>query len=96
MVVVDQRDLPVPHVDVIGHLDERRLRLGHHAQRIAHRAPVAPHQVEEQFGGARLIALQDRVGERVDGLVLADVLSALQHAGSSLRLRRLLTGSLAP
>ena len=82
VVVVDQRDLPVAHVDVIGHLDERRLGLGHHAERIAHRAPVAPHQVEEQFGGARLIALQDRVGERIDSVVLADVFSALQHGRS--------------
>ena len=31
-------------------------------------------QVEEQIGGARLIALQDGVGERIDSLVLADVL----------------------
>ena len=65
VVVVDQRDLPVAHVDVVRHLDERRLGRGHHAERVAQRAAVAPHHLEEQIGRARLIALQDGVGQPV-------------------------------
>ena len=41
VVVVDQRDLPVAHIHVVGHLDERRLCLRHHAECVAHRASVA-------------------------------------------------------
>jgi len=82
VVVVDQRDLPVAHIDVIGHLDERRLRFRHHAERITHRASIAPHQIEEQLRRAGLITLQDCVGERIDRLVLPDVVSALQHGRS--------------
>ena len=70
MVVVDQRDLPVAHVDVARHLDKRRLGGRHHAQRIADRAPVARHHPKEQVGGARLIALEDGLGQRAKGLVL--------------------------
>ena len=63
VVVVDQGDLAVAHVDVARHLHEGRLRRGYHAERLAHRVPVPGHHLEEQVGGARLVALQDGVGQ---------------------------------
>ena len=75
VVVVDERDLTVLHVDVVRHLDERRLGGGHHAERLADGASLALHHLEEEIGGAGLVALQDRVGQETEGFVLTDRLT---------------------
>jgi hypothetical protein len=61
VVVVDQRDLAVAHVDVARHLYERRLGRRHHPERVANRAPLARDHPEEEIGRPRLVALEDRV-----------------------------------
>ena len=63
MVVIDQHDLPVTHVDVVGHLHEWRLGRGDDAERFADRASLTRHHAKEQISGARLVALQDGIGE---------------------------------
>ena len=75
VVVVHQRDLSVPHVDVARDLDERSLGRRHHAERVAHRAAVAGDHPEKQIRRARLVALEDGVGEQVERLVLADLIA---------------------
>ena len=84
MVVVDQRDLTVADVDVARHLNERRLGGRHDAERITDRAPVPGHHPKKQIGGARLIALEDRLGQHVKVLVLANLVSVQQHRGDPL------------
>jgi hypothetical protein len=83
VVVVDQHDLPVANVDVARHLDKGRLGRCHHAERLFDRAPVPRHHPEEQIGGARLIALQNRLGDQVKRLVLANLVSIEQHCDPS-------------
>jgi hypothetical protein len=75
MIVVDQRDLPVANVDVVGDLDERGLGRRHGAECVTDRPSVAFDEVEEQVGGARLITVQDRVGEPVNRDIPTDRLA---------------------
>ena len=70
MVVVDQSDLPVAHVDVARHLNKRRLGCRHHAQRIADRAALPRHHLKKEVGGARLIAFEDGLGQRAKRFIL--------------------------
>src|SRR5487761_579079 len=62
-----------------GHLDERRLRRGHDAERLADRAALLRHHPKEQIGRLRLIAFEDGIGQQVEGFVLADLVAAQQH-----------------
>jgi len=78
VIVVDQRDLTIAHIDVARDLDERRLGGGHDAERIADRVPVAGHP-EEQVGRAWLIALEDRFGQQVELFVFPNLVSIQQH-----------------
>jgi len=41
--------------------------------------PFVGHHAIEQIGGARLIALQDRIGQLVEDLVFADLVAVAQH-----------------
>jgi Replication protein C N-terminal domain len=82
--VVERADLTVPHIDVARHLDKRRLGCGHDAERIADRAPIPDHHPEEKIGRARLIALEDRLGQLVKGFILANFTSVQQHRGAFL------------
>jgi hypothetical protein len=81
MVVVDQRDLAVPDVDMTRHLNEGCLCGRHNAQRITDRAAVTRHHPEKKVGGAGLIALQDRLRQHVKRLVSANLVSIEQHRG---------------
>ena len=84
VVVVDEGDLPVPHVDVAGHLDEGRLRRRHHAERVAHGTPLPRHHPEEEIGRAGLITLQDGLGQQAEGFVVTDLVSGQKHRCSPL------------
>jgi hypothetical protein len=83
MVVVDQGDLTVPQIDVARHRDERCLGRRHHAERIAGRAPVLRHHPVEEIRRARLVALQDGLGQHVKGFVLTNIVLVQQHRSSS-------------
>ncbi len=80
VIIVDQGDLAVAHIDVARNLDERRFGRRHDAERIADRMPI-PRHPEEQIGGARLVALEDRLGQHVEILVFADFVPVQQHRG---------------
>jgi len=47
VIVVDQGDLSVAHVDVAGHLNERRFSGRYNAERFTNRAPVTRHHLVE-------------------------------------------------
>ena len=66
-------DVAVAEIDVARHVDERRFRRRDDAQRLADRAAVAHDHPVEQIRGARLVALQDRLGQLIESLVLANV-----------------------
>ena len=83
VVVVHERDRAVAHVDVTGHVDERRLRLRHRRERIGQRAPLAPHHLEEEIGRAGLVALEDGFGQLGDGSVGHDALLSLRLAAET-------------
>jgi hypothetical protein len=72
VVVVHEHDLPVAQVDVVRHLDERRLRRGHHAERLGKRAAVARDHAEEEIGRPGLVALEDGLGQRIERPALAN------------------------
>src|SRR5215471_11273322 len=40
-----------------------------------------PRHAEEKIGGARLVALEDRLGQQIEILVLANFVSVEQHRG---------------
>src|SRR5215472_666568 len=82
MVVVGQDDRAVLDVDVTRHLDKRRLGGGDNAERLADRAALVCHHAVEQIRGARLIALQGRIGQLVEGLVFTDLVAVAQHRRS--------------
>ncbi len=48
-------------------------------KRLADRAAVTRHHPVKQIRGARLVALQDGVGEQTEGLVFADLVSVAEH-----------------
>jgi len=83
VVVVDQRDLPVANIDVARHLDKGRFGGGYHAQRLADRAPVAGDHPVEQISRTRLITLQYRLRQHVEGFALANFVSIEQHCDPS-------------
>ena len=82
MVVVDQCDLAVAHIDVARHLDKWRFGRGHYAERVADRAAVARDHPEEEICRAWLIALEDCLGQQIKGLVLTNLVSIEQHCNS--------------
>ena len=82
MVVVGQDDCAVLDIDVARHLNEGRLGGRDDAERLADRAALVGHHAIEQIGGARLIALQDRIGQLVEDLVFADLVAVAQHRRS--------------
>jgi len=57
------------------HLNEGCLGGRHNAERITDRAPVPRNHAEEKVGGAGLIALEDRVGQQVEGFVLTNLIA---------------------
>jgi len=66
VVVVDEGDLPVAHVDVARHLHEGRLGRRDDAEGLGDRASFAPDHVIEEIRRPRLIARQDGLGELVE------------------------------
>ena len=73
VVVVGQDDVAVLEIDMARHVDERRFRRRDDAQRLADRAAIAHDHLVKQIRRARLIALQDRFGQLIESLVLANV-----------------------
>ena len=74
MIVVDQGDLTVAHIDVARNLDERRFGGGHDTERITDRMPV-PRHPKKKVGRARLIAIEDGGRQQIEVLVLLDLLA---------------------
>jgi len=55
------------------------------AERVARGAPVSRHHPEEEIGRAGLIALQDGLGQQVEGFVATDLVTSQKHRCSPWR-----------
>ena len=79
MIVVDQHELAVFDVDMIGNLDEGCLRRHHDADGLGDGSTFVLDHAEEGVRGTRRVAIEDRAGERVKGFVLTQRVGGLQH-----------------